>query len=128
MAAGIMAPASERSSVVSERSTCRIGGKHRDSRRPRKMAFPLGQACSRRLSRPAVRRRVPLRGRRRPTMDHVTGLKAEAERRFGATRAEALKQAIEDTGRWMAEVAAFPVDHEERSEEHTSELQSLAYL
>ena len=46
-------------------------------------------------------------------MDHVTGLKAEAERRFGATRTEALKQAIEDTARWMAEVAAFPVDHEE---------------
>src|SRR2546425_411462 len=107
-----MAPASERSSVVSERvaasahapcprltpwvaSTCRIGGKLRDSRRPRQMAFPVRQACSRRLSRPAVRRRVRLRGRRRPTMDHVTGLKAEAERRFGATRAEALKQAIE---------------------------------
>src|SRR2546426_935004 len=126
-----MAPASERSSVVSERvaasahapcprltpwvaSTCRIGGKLRDSRRPRQMAFPLGQACSRRLSRPAVRRRVPLRGRRRRlTMDYLTGLKAEAERRFGPTRAEALKQAIEDTARWMAEVAAFPVDHEE---------------
>src|SRR6266704_2242711 len=122
-----MAPASERSSVVSERvaasahapcprltpwvaSTCRIGGKLRDSRRPRQMAFPLGQACSRRLSRPAVRRRVPLRGRRRPTMDHVTGLKAEAERRFGATRAEALKQAIEDTARWIRRKELSPVD------------------
>src|SRR5438094_9388620 len=113
MAASIMAPASDRSSVVSERSTCRIRGKLRDSRLSRQMAFALREAASRRLSRTAVRRRVPLRGRRRPTMDHVTGLKAEAERRFGATRAEALKQAIEDTGRWMAEVAAFPVDHEE---------------
>ncbi len=46
-------------------------------------------------------------------MDYLTGLKAEAERRFGAARAEALKQTIEDTARWMAEVAAFPVDHEE---------------
>ena len=46
-------------------------------------------------------------------MNDVTGLKAEADRRFGATRAETLKQAIEDTARWMAEVAAFPVDHEE---------------
>ena len=47
-------------------------------------------------------------------MDHLTGLKAEAERRFGAARAEALKQAIEDTARWMAEVAAFPVDRDEQ--------------
>lgn len=40
----------------------------------------------------------------------VTGLRAEAERRFGAARAGAITQTIEDTARWMAEIATFPVD------------------
>ncbi len=46
-------------------------------------------------------------------MDYATGLKAEAQRRFGAARAEAIQQTLEDVARWMAEVAAFPVDPEE---------------
>jgi hypothetical protein len=45
--------------------------------------------------------------------EYAAGLQAEARRRFGAARAEALKQAIEDTARWMAEVATFPVDPDE---------------
>src|SRR2546427_364226 len=43
-------------------------------------------------------------------MDYTTGLKAEAQRRFGAARAEAIQQTLEDAARRMAEVAAFPVD------------------
>src|SRR5207245_7690442 len=102
MAASIMAPASDRSSVVSERSTCRIRGKLRDSRLSRQMAFALREAASRRLSRTAVRRRVPLRGRRRRlTMDYLTGLKAEAERRVGPARAEELKEKLEDKAAGM---------------------------
>ncbi|PYN95254.1 MAG: hypothetical protein DMD91_25440 [Candidatus Rokuibacteriota bacterium] len=46
-------------------------------------------------------------------MDYTAGLKAEAQRRFGAARAEAIQQTLEDAARWMAEVAAFPVDPEE---------------
>ncbi len=45
--------------------------------------------------------------------DTLSGLTAEATRRFGAARAAALAPAIEDTARWMAEVAAFPLDAEE---------------
>ena len=41
------------------------------------------------------------------------GLTAEAERRFGPARAEALAQTIADVAGWMAEVATFPVDPEE---------------
>ena len=44
--------------------------------------------------------------------EYAAGLQAEVQRRFGAARAEALKQAIEDTAGWMAEVATFPVDPE----------------
>lgn len=40
-------------------------------------------------------------------------LRAAAERRFGAARAEALRQTIEDVAGWMAEVATFPVDADE---------------
>lgn len=43
----------------------------------------------------------------------AAGLRAEAERRFGAARAEALKQTIDDVAGWMADVAAFPVDPDE---------------
>ena len=40
-------------------------------------------------------------------------LRAAAERRFGAARAEALAQTIEDVAGWMTEVAAFPVTVDE---------------
>jgi hypothetical protein len=46
--------------------------------------------------------------------EYATGLRAEAERRFGSARAEALRQTIEDTAGWMAEVATFPVDADEQ--------------
>jgi hypothetical protein len=44
---------------------------------------------------------------------YVAGLRAEAERRFGPARAEALKSTIEDVAGWMADVAEFPVDADE---------------
>ena len=44
---------------------------------------------------------------------YLTGLSAEAERRFGAARAETIKKTIDDTATWMAEIAAFPVDPDE---------------
>ena len=44
---------------------------------------------------------------------YATGLRAEAERRFGAARAEALKENIDNVAGWMAEVATFPVDADE---------------
>ncbi len=46
-------------------------------------------------------------------MEYATGLAAEAERRFGTARAEALGKMIEESAAWMAEVAAFPLDPEE---------------
>jgi hypothetical protein len=45
--------------------------------------------------------------------EYATGLRAEAVRRFGAARAEALERTIEDVAGWMAEVATFPVDPDE---------------
>ncbi|MBM3222129.1 MAG: hypothetical protein FJZ38_26320 [Candidatus Rokubacteria bacterium] len=45
--------------------------------------------------------------------EYAAGLRAEATRRFGAARADALAQAIEDTAGFMADVAAFPVDPDE---------------
>ena len=45
--------------------------------------------------------------------EYAEGLTAEAERRFGAARAEALRQNIADIAGWMADVATFPVDPEE---------------
>jgi hypothetical protein len=45
--------------------------------------------------------------------EYASALRAEAERRFGAARAEALRQNIEDAARWMLEVATFPVDADE---------------
>ena len=44
---------------------------------------------------------------------YAAGLRAEAERRFGAARAEALKDNIDNVAGWMAEVASFPVDADE---------------
>jgi len=44
---------------------------------------------------------------------YLIGLTAEAERRFGAARADALRQNIADVARWMAEVASCPVDPDE---------------
>ena len=46
-------------------------------------------------------------------VDYATGLHAEAARRFGAERAAALQQTIEDVAGWMADVATFPVDGDE---------------
>jgi hypothetical protein len=46
--------------------------------------------------------------------EYATGLRAEAERRFGSARAEALRQTIEDTAGWMADVATFPVAGDEQ--------------
>jgi len=45
--------------------------------------------------------------------EYAGGLRAAAERRFGAARAEALQKTIEDVAGWMAEVATFPVDADE---------------
>jgi len=45
--------------------------------------------------------------------EYAAGLRAEAERRFGAERAEALGATIQDVAGWMAEVATFPVDADE---------------
>ena len=44
---------------------------------------------------------------------YAAGLRAQAERRIGAARAEALKENIENVAGWMAEVATFPVDADE---------------
>ena len=52
--------------------------------------------------------------RERRRTDYAAGLEAEATRRFGPARAEALKQAIEDTAGWMADVASFPVNADEQ--------------
>lgn len=41
---------------------------------------------------------------------YAAELEAQAVRRFGADRAKALQPMIGDTARFMAEVAAFPVD------------------
>ena len=45
--------------------------------------------------------------------EYAAGLRAAAERRFGAARAEALAKTIEDVAGWMADVATFPVDADE---------------
>jgi hypothetical protein len=45
--------------------------------------------------------------------EYVEGLRAAAERRFGAVRAEVLRPNIEAVAGWMAEVATFPVDPDE---------------
>ena len=45
--------------------------------------------------------------------EYAAGLRAAAERRFGAARAEALAQSIADAAGWMTDVATFPVDADE---------------
>jgi hypothetical protein len=45
--------------------------------------------------------------------EYAKGLTAEAERRFGTARAEALRQTIADVAGWMTDVATFPVDPDE---------------
>ena len=45
--------------------------------------------------------------------EYARGLHAEAERRFGPARAQALGQTIEDAAGWMADVATFPVEADE---------------
>jgi hypothetical protein len=44
---------------------------------------------------------------------YVASLRAAAERRFGAERAEAIAKMIEEVAGRMAEVAAFPVAADE---------------
>lgn len=51
--------------------------------------------------------------RERLREQYAAGLRADVERRFGLARAGALRQTIEDTAGWMAEVATFPVDPDE---------------
>ena len=51
--------------------------------------------------------------RDRQRAEYAAALRAAAERRFGAARAEADRQTIEDVAGWMAEVATFPVDADE---------------
>jgi hypothetical protein len=45
--------------------------------------------------------------------EYAAGLRAAAERRFGAARAEALAKPIEVAAGWLTEVAAFPVAADE---------------
>jgi len=45
--------------------------------------------------------------------EYAAGLRAAAERRFGAARLEADAKMIDEIAGRMAEVAAFPVDPEE---------------
>ena len=54
------------------------------------------------------------------TMDRETrraafaeSLLAEAIRRFGADRAEALRSSLDDTAGQLADIALFPIDREE---------------
>lgn len=42
-------------------------------------------------------------------IEYVGWLRAAAEQRFGAARAQELARAIEDVAGWMTEVATFPV-------------------
>jgi hypothetical protein len=43
----------------------------------------------------------------------LEGLRAEAIRRFGPERAEAIRPALEQTAEELALIAAFPLDREE---------------
>lgn len=45
--------------------------------------------------------------------EYVASLRAAAERRFGAARAEALAKMIDDASGWLTEVATFPVAADE---------------
>jgi hypothetical protein len=45
--------------------------------------------------------------------EYAASLRAAAERRFGAARAQELAKTIEDVAGWMTDVAAFPVAADE---------------
>jgi hypothetical protein len=45
--------------------------------------------------------------------EYAAWLRAAAERRFGAARAQELDKTIEDVAGWMTEVATFPVGTDE---------------
>jgi hypothetical protein len=45
--------------------------------------------------------------------EYAAWLRAAAEQRFGAARAQELAQTIEDVAGWMLEVATFPVAADE---------------
>jgi hypothetical protein len=53
------------------------------------------------------------RDRERLRSTFALGLKAEAARRFGTERAEALGSTIEETAGQLADVALFPLEDEE---------------
>jgi hypothetical protein len=46
--------------------------------------------------------------------EYVADLRAAAERRFGAARAQELARTIEDVAGWMTDVATFPVGDDEQ--------------
>jgi hypothetical protein len=46
--------------------------------------------------------------------EYVAYLRAAAERRFGAARAQELARTIEDVAGWMTDVATFPVGDDEQ--------------
>jgi hypothetical protein len=45
--------------------------------------------------------------------EYAKALYADAVRRFGAARADTLKQHIDDAAGWMVEIATFPLDPDE---------------
>lgn len=45
--------------------------------------------------------------------EYAAWLRAAAERRFGAARAQELAQTIDDVAGWMTDVATFPVAADE---------------
>jgi hypothetical protein len=47
-------------------------------------------------------------------VEYAAWLRAAAERRFGAARAQELARTIEDVAGWMTEVATFPVGADEQ--------------
>jgi hypothetical protein len=46
--------------------------------------------------------------------EYSAWLRAAAERRFGAARAQELARTIEDVAGWMTDVATFPVGDDEQ--------------
>jgi hypothetical protein len=46
-------------------------------------------------------------------IEYAAYLRAAAEQRFGAARAQELARAIEDVAGWMIEVASFPLGPDE---------------
>ena len=47
-------------------------------------------------------------------VEYAAWLRAAAERRFGAARAQELAKSIEDVAGWMTELAMFPVGADEQ--------------